>query len=369
MKRVNTKGKFVLHIFPKEKFTDGYVELINKNFSKNKHVFLLYGDNFNTVCENEDNVIVLNQKWSNLFLYLKLLYKSKSIIVHSLSNIRIEMSIFFQPWLLSKLNILFWGADLYFYREKKIRLKTKLHEVIRRILIKNAKYITTLVPDDYKLAKQWYKVKGISLSGIYIDLALQDNLNIIKKNQCKDYDKKKVINIQIGNNAQRSNRHIEAIDLISHFKDRNIKVYIPLSYSGEKEYVTQVIEHGEKILGDKFAPILEFMPIGKYNQYLSTIDVSIFCNDRQQGMNNINSLVYLESKVFLRSDTAMWKHFTKELGYSIENIEDIPYMSFEEFIEIKQVDAQKNASEVSKLWSESNAVQKWEKIFSNMRMN
>lgn len=368
-KELEIKQKFIFHIFPREKFTDEYIKLINKNFNKQEHIFLLYGKEFNTVSDIEDNVVVLHKKCVDLILYLKLLYRSKGIIVHSLTNSRVEMSIFLQPWLLSKFNIVFWGADLYSYREKKVRFKTKVREFVRSILIKNGKYITTLISGDYELARKWYKTKGISLSGIYINLASQDSLNNIKKNQNNVYNKKQTTNIQIGNNAQRSNQHLEAINLVSRFKDHNIKVYAPLSYGGEKEYIEQVIEYGKKLLGDKFVPLLEFVPVEKYNEYLSTIDISIFCNDRQQAMGNIGSLVYLGSKVFLRSDTAMWKYFTQELGYSLEKIEDIKDMTFEEFIHIEQERVKINEDKVSKLRSENNAVEKWKKIFKYMGLS
>lgn len=360
------KQKYIFHIFPKEKFTDEYVNFINKNFHKKEHIFWLYGNEYNTKCDSEDNVIVSHNKCTDWLLCLKLLYKSQGIILHFFSYRKLLELLFIQPWLLSKLNIVFWGSDLYSYRKKKITIKQKMHEGIRKLIIKNSKYITTLVPGDYDLAKKWYKVKGIKLSGNYINISAQNNLNSIKEKKKWIKSEKSTINIQIGNNAQKTNRHLEAIDLISRFKDYNIKVYVPLSYCGDKEYISKVITHGKNILGNKFVPLLEFMSIENYNDYLSTIDVAIFNNDRQQGMGNINSLVYLGSKVFLKSDTSMWQYFVKENSYCLGKIEDINKMNFQDFITIKQEDLEKNALKVSELSNENKSVDKWTTIFKTM---
>lgn len=366
MKYLHADQKFIFHIFPKEKFTDGYITLINKNFNRENHIFWIYGELFQIAIDKEDNVFFLNPK-SDWMLYLRLLYKCHGIILHSFTNDWVIKTLFFQPWLFKKLNIVFWGADLYSYRNEKKTTKAKLWEYVRGYIIKNTKYITTLVAGDYELAKQWYKVKGISLRGVYVNSELRINMPDIKKSLKMDQNKKATINIQIGNNAQQSNNHLEAIDLISRFKDHNIKVYIPLSYGGEKEYAMEVVKYGKKIFGDKFIPILEFIPIEKYYEYLNTIDVAIFNNDRQQGMGNINILVFLGCKVYLRSDTSMWKHFTQERGYSLEKIEDISDISFEKLIEIEPADAEKNASIYLK-WL-STAGETWDKVFKAMNID
>ena len=50
----------------------------------------------------------------------------------------------------------------------------------------------------------------------------------IKKSPPKD--EKQIINILIGNSATETNNHIEVLDLLSKFKNEDIKIYVPLSY-------------------------------------------------------------------------------------------------------------------------------------------
>lgn len=368
MERLKENKKFIIHLFPKEKFTDSYINFINKNFTNKDNIFFLYGRGYNTISENEENVFILKKDLIYLFKYLKLLNKSHGIILHSFFNKKIILTLLLQPWLMKKINIVFWGADLYCYRNKKVKFKDKVSEWVRKVIIKNVKYITTLVSGDYELAKRWYNVKGIPLLGMYLNIDSQENLERIRENK-KRFNDSDVINIQIGNNADKSNNHIEAINLVSRFKEYNIKVYIPLSYSGTKEYISSVIDYGKNRLGNKFIPLLDYISIERYNEYLSTIDIGIFCNDRQQGMGNINSLVYLGSKIYLRNDTAMWKHFTEELNYSLDKVEDISDLSFEEFIRYNEKNMRKNIELVARLRSEANAIEKWQNIFKKMGMD
>lgn len=368
MEELQNYDKFILHIFPREKFTDEYIRFINSEFDKKNHVFLIYGKVYKTIIDSETNVISFHNRLRDIYYLLKLANKCKGIIMHSFTNSQIISLLFLQPWLLQKLNICFWGSDLYYYRDEKKKLKQKIFESIRRIVIKNSKYITTLVEEDYKLAQKWYNVKGEYLEGIYMNLKSFKNLIDIREVAIEKKKNKEKVKIQIGNNGQKSNNHMEAINMISKFANENIEVYVPLSYGGEKEYVDKIIKYGKENLGDKFIPIVDFMSVEDYNDHLSNIHIGIFCNDRQQGMGNIHSLVYLGSKVFINNKTSMWNHFCEKLNYKLYSIYDINDMNYDEFIRIDIKEIENNATKVEKYRSNKHSFEIWNNIFYSMNL-
>lgn len=77
------------------------------------------------------------------------------------------------------------------------------------------------------------------------------------------------------------------------------KVYVPLSYSCIKRYKRCVLEGGHKLLGDRFCPLLDFMPLEEYNKLQLSISVAIYGNWRQEAAGNILVFLFIGSKVFL----------------------------------------------------------------------
>lgn len=74
----------IVHIFPREKFTVGFINFINKNFNKQEHLFFLYG--INKVYKGSELAENCNVKDINeqKIMFLKAIYNSEKIIVHSL---------------------------------------------------------------------------------------------------------------------------------------------------------------------------------------------------------------------------------------------------------------------------------------------
>ena len=62
------------------------------------------------------------------------------------------------------------------------------------------------------------------------------------------------IKILLGNSATESNQHKEAFELLEKYKNKNIKIYVPLSYGPEK-YADEIEQLGMHIFGEKFIPM------------------------------------------------------------------------------------------------------------------
>lgn len=129
------------------------------------------------------------------------------------------------------------------------------------------------------------------------------------------------INILVGNSADPSNNHLEVFDKLEAFKDRDIKIYAPLTY-GNQDYAKSIIEEAKQRFGDKFEALTEHMPFNQYIEFLGKIDIAIFNHKRQQAMGNTITLLGLGKKVFMRQDTVQYK-FLSEHHIQIFKIEDI----------------------------------------------
>lgn len=350
-----------IHIFPKEKFTVAYINFINENFNKKDHVFFLHGSN-DTYKKNdlnyEENVKDIE---SNKFIFLKHLYVSKKILIHSLFISR-KLLVFLalQQKLLNKMTWIVWGGDLYFYRETKNNFKEKLIEYFRGKFIKNVGSIATLVREDYDLAVKWYKTKAKYFYAIYTKE--EKTMNHMKYIRDKSSVKNEFISILVGNSATQTNMHEEIFDILKKYKDENIKIFCPLSY-GDLNYAGKVSEKGKKIFGDKFIPLNNFMGGIEYIDFLNSIDIGVFNNNRQQGLGNICSLIYLGKKVYLRDKTSMWNELNDFLQLKIFSIEQLRKEDFDSFTNLSDTDLKCNFEHIREIYDEEKIKLLWGKIF------
>ncbi|MEW9925925.1 TDP-N-acetylfucosamine:lipid II N-acetylfucosaminyltransferase [Clostridium butyricum] len=354
----------ILHIFPEEKFTIAYINFINENFKIENHQFFLYGNN-DIYNENDlnckNNVKYINE---NKSVFLKHMYKSDKIILHSLS-VPNKLLIFlsFQPKILKKSIWVVWGGDLYSYRDSKNNLRRKLKEQVRDNIIKNIGSIATLVKQDYDLAVKWYKTNAKYLYAAYMDnektIQYLETIRCLNDNIKKDY-----ISILVGNSATETNNHIEVFKLLEKYKKQNIKIFCPLSY-GNLKYAEQVIEYGKNIFDDKFIPLTSFMDSNEYMDLLNSIDIGIFNNNRQQALGNIFSLGYLGKKLYIRDDTSMWNELNDFLKLKLSKISELKEEDFDSFIYISKHDKQINYTNLRHRYDTESIRITWENIFNS----
>jgi dTDP-N-acetylfucosamine:lipid II N-acetylfucosaminyltransferase len=346
-----------LHLFPNEKFTEPYIEFINKNFSPEEHLFLVIGKDNKFKISERDNVKFLTKRMESLVLLIKSMYRCEKIFLHGLFIRQVVYLLFLQPWLLKKSYWIVWGGDLYWYKFRERTFKSNLYEWIRRFVIGNIGSLITLTPGDFDLAKKWYGVKGRYYHGAYINPMKLEFLDAVKNLNKKS---KGCVNIQIGNSADPSNRHIEVLDLLIKFRNEDIKLFLPLSY-GDRDYAKKVVKHGEKLYGEKINFLLEFMTPKEYAEYLATIDIAIFANQRQQGLGNIYAFAYLGKKIYIRSDVSTWDYLKDNLRLDIYNYLDINTFNFMDFV--VPCDFKRNKENIMKVIDEENLIKVWNEIF------
>lgn len=172
-------------------------------------------------------------------------------------------------------------------------------------------HLVTYVEGDVDLAREWCGATGKYLECIMYPSNIYRELPI-------DGKPRATVNIQIGNSADPSNNHFEILEWLLPFRDHNIAIYAPLSY-GDQNYAQSLIKAAETHFGDKFKPIIDFMPFDGYLEFLDKIDIAIFNHRRQQGMGNIITLLGLGKKVYLRNDVTPWNTFER-IGVKVYDV-------------------------------------------------
>lgn len=101
--------------------------------------------------------------------------------------------------------------------------------------------------------------------------------------------------------------------------DNTHDIIVPLSY-GSEPIRKRVNKVGNKMFGNRFKPLLVFMPADKYFEIINSVDVAIFGQRRQEASGNIIEMLKNGVKVFLR-DYNNLLDFYRNKGYIIYSFE------------------------------------------------
>lgn len=309
------KQKIIHFGYLNSSITKPYIKYLQNNFNIDEHEFFLINQKKENKLEELKNIYLSgNTIYSLLKYYLKSiigLQKSRKIILHGLFDPKLLIILFFMPWTLKKCYWIIWGGDLYVFKEGKRNFKWQIREFFRRPVIKNMGCCVSYIKGDFELAQKWYFTKARYLECLMYPSNLFKDYEFSEKNHSD-------INILVGNSADSSNNHIEIFEILEKFKNKNIKLFTPLSY-GDADYANEIILEGKKRFKEKFKPITEIVSPNEYVDLLSKIDIAIFNHKRQRAMGNTISLLGLGKKVFMRSNVSQWSFF-KSKGVKIFDI-------------------------------------------------
>lgn len=352
----------ITHLMPKEKFTKGFIEFTKDAFPQSSVFFILYGSGSPSgYTEIADSDVYSVTKIQEIFLKrncLDLLKKSSLLIVNWVNlKLLLEISPFWNKTLL-----MFWGGDLYPYVFKEGGAGYRTRRLILQAALKKVRGVINLTPSDQLAVNKICSSAGIRLiAGMTGDTYERARK---KSNAAKSVlqDKKSFpLRILLGNSATPTNRHEEAIDLLSRFIEEDICIIAPLSY-GDTGYRDKIIKYGKEKLGAKFKPMTRFLDRDEYDCFLQTISIGIFNNNRQQGLGNINSLLLYGAKVFLSDDNPIWMDY-KRLGCAVASMSEIEDSDFEHFIKFDKSLANANAQIMDPLFCYQQNVLEWTRIY------
>lgn len=319
-------NKKILHIAYLDKFIPGFIELVRQHFASEPHTMITFGDIKKYPYMQSPSMINFSTLKSIrvIFHLIAAMNRNDKIILHGLFSSHLVILLCFMPWLHKKCIWVIWGGDLYYHKLAKKNSRYQLLEVFRKFLISRLGGFITYVDGDYHNAQQWYNASGklyeciMYQSNIYSGAALSED-DLIQR-EVRDLTK---VNLQIGNSSDPTNNHKQVFEILKQLDVQNEvgRIYCPLSY-GNPVYAAQIKQLGEAIFGDKFCPLMDFMPLAQYNQILDEVDIAIFAHNRQQAMGNIINLLGRGKTVYLRADTSSYALLTK-LNIKVCSLDDL----------------------------------------------
>jgi len=314
----------ILHVCILDKFIEPFYAFVEKNFADfdAKHQFFIDGTSDKYAAPTGNNVFLAHSvsRLTSYFMLIRQMNHAEKIILHGLWDRRILELLTVQPWLLKKCYWVIWGGDLYTRILSEQTLGWWRFEILRRICIRHIGHFITHISGDYELAQKWYGAEGVW----HECFMYPSNLYHESPVQVTQHEG---FNILLGNSADPSNNHIDALEKLRPYSAEDIRIFCPLSY-GDAEYAKQVEDYGKSIFGDKFNPLLEFMRLDEYKKLLAKIDIAVFNHKRQQGMGNITTLLGMGKKVFMRSDITSY-HTIRSLGAIVFDVECFNLISLE----------------------------------------
>ena len=330
-----------VHIMFNDKFNKPFVDFLNQNFNKEDHLVLCKRWFKEFPFPLGENVIEIQTLRGLNF------EKCEKVICHSLFDNELVDYLYKNKNILKEKSYwMIFGGDLYDApRDKK-------NDFVRE----NFKGYLTKFDGDF-LAKQYPIINKNYYDVNYIFPINLEYLEeqTIPKNNC--------IKIQINNSCDYST--LEILDVLSKFRDENIVIKTILSY-GTLEYKDAIIKKGNEIFGNKFEYLDKILTPQEYVKYLAENNILILNQNRQQGIGNVISSLYLGKKCFIKKDVSTNIKLNK-IGIHIYDTETISDIDFQTFIEY--LDKINNSKRVKNLIEENEIKNDWLKFFKSINID
>lgn len=357
-------------------YTCKYIRFIDKHFDPDQHIFVFNGPDtdrspFLKVSMKEydyDEIrhrIMFIDKKSKIPQIIGLFNKADRIILHGKLYLFPDFPAstlllwgFYKKYL-SKATWVIWGVDLYNFLDRPKDIKKRLYSYFRSKIICKVSCIASLLKEDYYIAQREYGTKAKFKYVFYPNPLQMDYLDGFKDKKGHPSER----TILLGNSADTTNNHKEALMILSKLKGLNSRILCPLSYGGPKEYVDSVIRLGKRLFGKKFVPMLEFMPPKEYSRLLNTVDVAIMNHRIQEGFGNILALLYLGKKLYIRKETSSFKYFNR-IGIKVFDMEQITDNTTESLFKMEEATGKRNREILRDELTEEHCVQLWKRIFT-----
>lgn len=374
----------VLHLMTgQEKFTIGVADLYNESFNNGEHNICYLKDHSALTCIRKDLSIPQYEiDFRNVFFHdvissiklIKLMGKYDYVVFHSfLINNPITLYLFIKKTF-SKNHIVWieWGFDLYdFQLQDNASLIKKLVFYIRKQVRNNVNSVVCIFPPDRDYFKNKYPnskasifyapyISGKTSTRQYKYQPTKSRLKETKANREPIY-------IQIGHNAQKQLNHLKALELLSKFKDENIMLVLPLSYSAEPQYIAQINQYLEHNFPGKYIVLKDFVSKEEYFEIVRRIDIAVFYTYRQTALSNIYEMINNNVKLFMPEGSVMKEYFCS-LGVPIGGIESIRNLDFKQFtssIEWEKISGPKEF--IDRLNDYDRQLKYWTDIYDELR--
>jgi len=348
-------GNLVAKVFP---------NFLTENFPAQEHAFLIIGDKFEQRDFPENTTLIRTFQHRTV---MKLIKRSKHILIHGLSiSSFTKLCLILQPKYLKRIVWVAWGADLYHINQKQ-SLKAALRTLIDTSFKKRICNFVGIFEPDIEYFRSKFGNRANTFYAKYATGSETKNPIYLAPPVLQTIAEKrnsgKPVTILVGHQANPLLNHRSVIDQLARFAKEDIHVIIPLSY-GDMPYGEQVGAYAEKVLGDKVTVLKDFMSQKEYMDILQNIDIAIFHIERQIGLGNIYPLMYMQKKIYLKSDGVMYGYFKAD-GIDIQTSETLWNCSFEELTEDADMSAATDF--VVSLQDTAANIIRWNNVFESLK--
>ena len=330
-----------LHVMNNGIHSVGFLEFIKRNFDEKEHGFIFPVMTYATRTKLSDVPYVYSYSLDGLSCNGD--YK---IVFHGIFSDDVVKYLYNNRRLLEKSYWCIWGGDLY------NAIDDECHNFVRKGF---AGILTSFDQDVY--------LRRYGLNNFYdvtYPHALSEEMLYGNVKETREF-----VHIQVNNSADETT--LEMLDILSRFKVEKIKISTILSYisNGQQDSRLEIIRKGYEIFGDKFNPIINFMPEEDYAKHLATVDVYISNQNRQQGNGNAAFVCSLGGKVYIKSDVSVYKKYNN-LGIRYYDTDSIKDLSFLDFISQDKLEKEQTIERLKKRMNELSKVEQWECFFKKV---
>jgi len=379
----------ILHVVFDNIYLRKFIEMINRNLGKERHAFVVLSYDPIRHLDNREHDNVHFMRAHRRFSLLRgedakkfssLIRDSDRAVIHHLSDAAIRL---LHGTKIEK-NWVLWGSDLYDYipiplfqsRTRDLlassaegglvnRAKQGRRALValwrnrrRKAFVREIDNVMTCIEGDYRLVVEHFRTKARRVHFSYPipvdfdDLNATDRPAIPKK---YDFKSKYEYVIQLGNSGYPSNNHVEVLHRLRNIESGNFCVVAILSYGDNPAYIRGVIEQGRALLGERFIPITEYLEPEAYAGILRQIDVAIMNHNRQQGMGNIVSLLYMGKKVFLSEGVTTFGYLT-EAGIAVYPVQSIDRSELKQLASLSEEKKAANRLRIYEMFKDDQAL-------------
>lgn len=320
-----------------------FIEMINSRYNPEEHlIYIPLGKIVLTVepeFANFKNVIFAENigRLKKMYFEYKLYRNATYIILHGMFfGIRPLIPLIIDQSLLKKVSWIEHGGDLYNWKNNEDNFRAYFDNYINKKIKEASNVIGVCHPLDKNFLLSEFNIKA---PVIYTQFRTIEN-PFKKFEETKFKFNKGSVFIQVGHNAFQFGNHISILNHLVKFKDKNLKLILPMSYGlsgihggreGGIQYRNAVFKIAKLLFHSKAILMNKKIPFENYLQYLWNVDIVILNIERQAALGNIHPLLYMNKKIFLPGNSPMYKFFI-ENGVEIYDTNRIDDMTFEEFI-------------------------------------
>ena len=374
-------NRFFLHVLIDEKVVNSFISMMEEAFPNESTYLVIAKDGKPKRVTNRDDVISFDEDSKQLKHFLSNISDYKHVCLHSLDGKK-----FYTYIRHPSISWVIWGGDLYthllqfkgyeiFYdkaQQYKIRagrMPVGLYKLLTTIrdrvkvhreekMIDRLKYVITDNGGDYEVFNHYFGDKGISFPGTINYYPIENLIDSSKQNEeCSGNS------IWTGNSADPNNNYVWVFKKLSVFSPV-IKIICPISY-GYPKFIVDIEKEGRSILGDRFVPLKDFLPVNEYYSTFLKANAFVFGHFRQCAVGNILMALYFGGKVFLSNRNPLLKMY-KQSGFYIYSIEE----DLSEAFAIKPLDEEQrenNRNLVMSIASHDSSIMQLKNVFGKIK--